>query len=398
MSRASVILLTDRQDRSRALADAARSVSACQVVGVGEPLFCFGPAIGVIADIDLDRPGAKQSLKTLVDVRQQPRVPLVVLSRSSGDAALRLATRLGATACFSEMTDAGIIVAALFQLIDPGKTMADHLVEHSVSRTGMLLADMLGAARSGVIDPNGIEDGIDPVVDAMRDGGLRRWLDVVAAHDDFTLRHCLLVAGLAAHLALHLGFSAKDRATLVRAGLVHDVGKASIPLAILNKPGPLDPDEMATIRTHPVAGHAILLASGMSDATTLAATRHHHEMLDGSGYPDGLSGEQIGDAVRLLTICDIGAALIERRPYRLPMSQADALVVMRKMAGHGLDPVLVDAFAASVATVDLLPAMAPEIAPSMLQGLAADDEFRRIISVTSPNARETRLTGRSCEA
>nr|WP_254803857.1 HD domain-containing phosphohydrolase [Methylobacterium sp.]USU34636.1 HD domain-containing protein [Methylobacterium sp.] len=270
---------------------------------------------------------------------------------------------MGATACFSEMTEAGTIVTALFQQIDPGKTMVDRLVEHSVARTGMLLADMLGTARSGVIDANGIEGGIDPVVDAMRDGGLRRWLDVVAAHDDFTLRHCLLVAGLAAHLALHLGLSAKDRATLVRAGLVHDVGKASIPLAILNKPGPLDPDEMATMRTHPAAGHAILLASGMSDPTTLAATRHHHEMLDGSGYPDGLSGEQIGDAVRLLTICDIGAALIEQRPYRLPMPQADALVVLRKMALRGLDPALVEVFAASVAGVDVSPAIGFENAP-----------------------------------
>ena len=393
MQRASVILLTDRRDRSRALADAVRSVSACRIVGLDEPLFCFEPVVGVIADIDLDRAGAKQILTTLVDVRQAPRMPVIVLSRSSGDAALRRATRLGATACFSELTEAGTIVAALFQQIDPSKTMVDRLVEHSVARTGMLLGDMLGAARSGVIDPNGIEDGIDPVVDAMRDGGLRRWLDVVAAHDGSTLRHCLLVAGLAAHFALHLGFSARDRATLVRAGLVHDVGKVCIPPAILNKPGPLDPDELATIRMHPVAGHAILLASGLSDPTTLAATRHHHEMLDGSGYPDGLTGEQIGDAVRLLTICDIAAALIEKRPYRSPMSLADALVVLRKMAGRGLDAALVEAFAASVAAVDGLPAMGPGLAPAMRQGPGTDAEFGRGIMVTSANAQAADRAG-----
>jgi len=393
MRSASVILLTDRQDRSRALADAVRSVSACRIVGLGEPLFCFEPVVGVIADIDLNRPEAKHIMTTLIDVRQEPRVPVIVLLRTSGDAALRRATQLGATACFSELTDAGTIVAALFQQIDPRKTMVDRLVEHSVARTGMLLADMLATAQAGSIDPDGIERGIDPVVDAMRDGGLRRWLEVIAAHDDFTLRHCLLVAGLAAHLALYLGFSASDRATLVRAGLVHDVGKASIPLSILNKPGPLDPDEKTMMRTHPSAGHAILLASGMSDPTTLAATRHHHEMLDGSGYPDGLTGEQIGDAVRLLTICDIGAALIEQRPYRLPMSQSDALAVLRKMGRHGLDAALVEAFADSVAGADLLPAVESKIAPRMRRELGIDGGFGRGIKVTLPNMREARLTG-----
>jgi DNA-binding NarL/FixJ family response regulator len=117
MQRASVILLTDRRDRSRALADAVRSVSACHVVGVGEPLFSFDPVVGVIADIDLDRPGAKQILTTLVDVRQEPRVPVIVLSRSSGDAASSRATRLGATACLPEVTEAATIVAALFRQI-----------------------------------------------------------------------------------------------------------------------------------------------------------------------------------------------------------------------------------------------------------------------------------------
>lgn len=300
---------------------------------------------------------------------------------------------MGATACFSELTEAGVVVTALFQQIDPDKTMVDRLVEHSVARTSILLADMFTMARSGIVDPNGIEEGIDPVVDAIRDGGLRRWLEVVAAHDDFTLRHCLLVAGLAAHLALHLRFSARDRATLVRAGLVHDVGKACIPIEILNKPGPLEPREVAIVRTHPTAGESILLASGIKDPIMLAATRHHHEMLDGSGYPDGLSGEQIGDAIRLLTICDISAALIEKRPYRQPMSQADALVILRKMAGRGLDAALVEAFATSIAAVDLPPAMGTKTTSAMRKYPDVEDKFGLDFRNTAPSRRETFLPG-----
>ncbi|WP_238183315.1 HD-GYP domain-containing protein, partial [Methylobacterium trifolii] len=133
------------------------------------------------------------------------------------------------------------------------------------------------------------------------------------------------------------------------AALVHDVGKARIPLAILNKPGPLDAAEMAVMRTHAAVGHDILFASGMRDPVALPATRHHHEMLDGSGYPDRLSGDRIDDPIRLLTICDIYAALTERRPYRPAMPQAEALRVLRGMsAAAKLEPALVEAFAASL--------------------------------------------------
>ncbi len=127
------------------------------------------------------------------------------------------------------------------------------------------------------------------------------------------------------------------------AATLHDIGKARIPLAILDKPGKLDPTEEATMRLHPVHGYEALKAIDGIVPEVLDAIRHHHEYLDGTGYPDHLSADQIPDIVRLLTVADIFAALIEARPYRPPMARAKAYGIVCEMEGK-LEPALVRAF------------------------------------------------------
>ena len=148
--------------------------------------------------------------------------------------------------------------------------------------------------------------------------------------------------GLSTAFALSLGLNARDRHLLAKAALLHDVGKTKIPPAILNKPGRLDPNELTIMRTHPGIGHAMLVGSGF-DAATLMVVRSHHEMLDGSGYPDGLRAAEIPDLVRLVTISDIYAALIEKRPYKAALSESAALAIIDSMVGR-LDGDLVRAF------------------------------------------------------
>ena len=186
------------------------------------------------------------------------------------------------------------------------------------------------------------ETGTELVAQAIHEAGIRDWVRAVQRFDDVTHQHILLVAGLSAAFALSLGLNAHDRHHLAKAALLHDVGKTKIPAAILNKPGRLDPDELRIMRTHPVIGHAMLAGAGFDEAT-LAVVRWHHEMLDGSGYPDGLRAPQISDLVRLVTISDIYAALIERRPYKAAMSETAALGILESMTGR-LDGVLVRAF------------------------------------------------------
>jgi HD-GYP domain-containing protein (c-di-GMP phosphodiesterase class II) len=125
--------------------------------------------------------------------------------------------------------------------------------------------------------------------------------------------------------------------------MFHDIGKARIPLAILDKPGRLDPGERAMIETHPAAGYDFLKGHDRISPEILDAVRHHHEFLDGSGYPDALCAESIGDIVRILTISDIFAALIEHRHYKPTMPRADAYNILSGMSGK-LEKALVASF------------------------------------------------------
>ena len=128
------------------------------------------------------------------------------------------------------------------------------------------------------------------------------------------------------------------------ASLVHDIGKVAIPDAILCKPGRLTPIEMELMRQHPVVGENIC-APLKSFREALPAIRHHHERMDGSGYPDGLSGEQIPLNARIVQIADIYDALTTDRAYRRAMSQEWALAVMMTEAHRGwLDVSLVSKF------------------------------------------------------
>jgi len=152
-----------------------------------------------------------------------------------------------------------------------------------------------------------------------------------------------LVTGVAVDFGLSLAFPKCEIERLYTAAMFHDIGKARIPLAILDKPGRLDPDERAIIETHPVAGYDFLKDHDNISPEILDAVRHHHEFLDGSGYPDALCGGNIGDIVRILTISDIFAALIEHRHYKPTMPRADAYNILCGMSGK-LEKALVTSF------------------------------------------------------
>jgi putative nucleotidyltransferase with HDIG domain len=173
--------------------------------------------------------------------------------------------------------------------------------------------------------------------------GLSNWLDEVRRYHEGTFQHCLLVTGVAVAFGLDVGFSGGDVSRLGMAATLHDIGKARIPISILDKPGRLDPEEEEIIRRHPAIGYDLLKSVSGITPEILDGVRHHHEYLDGSGYPDGLAASEISDLVRLLTISDIFAALVESRPYRPPMPREDAYQILCGMEGK-LEGALVKAF------------------------------------------------------
>ncbi len=206
------------------------------------------------------------------------------------------------------------------------------------------LGDLLdAAAHDGHLPPAAINDSVEALNRAAEGGDLDAWLHMVWQHDDATYQHCLLVSGLAAAFAYRLGFGEADRRLITGAAVLHDVGKARVPVDILRKPGELTVEERALMREHPRLGHDMLVTQGGFDPMVLAVVVSHHEYLDGSGYPSGLDAGQIPDPVRMITICDIYAALIERRPYRPPMPPEEAYAVLTGMGGK-LDLDLVRVF------------------------------------------------------
>jgi diguanylate cyclase (GGDEF)-like protein/PAS domain S-box-containing protein len=162
------------------------------------------------------------------------------------------------------------------------------------------------------------------------------------AREGIAENHCAQVADLAASIAVAVGL---PEVTVMRcrlAGWLHDLGKIAIPDAILTKAGPLDDEEWAVMRTHAEIGESILRRiAGLSDAA--AAVRHHHERYDGSGYPDGLAGDEIPMEARILACADTYSAITVDRVYRAARSGEEAIAELRACAGSQLDPKIVDA-------------------------------------------------------
>ncbi len=161
--------------------------------------------------------------------------------------------------------------------------------------------------------------------------------------DTYTFMHSVAVSALMVALAQQLGLPAQQVKRAALAGLLHDLGKAHTRLDILNKPGALTDEEFAHMKLHPVQGHAMLLES-ISDAEVLDACLHHHERLDGRGYPHGLCAEQIHLMARMTAICDVYDAITSNRPYKSGWSPAIALQRMAQWCGAHLDAHIFSAF------------------------------------------------------
>ncbi len=156
----------------------------------------------------------------------------------------------------------------------------------------------------------------------------------IEAKDPYTEGHCDRLSKYSVALAERLGLPEELRVALRRAGIVHDIGKVAVPEHILLKPGPLTPEEWKVMKQHPVVGERIC-SPLKSFRHVLPVIRHHHEKLDGSGYPDGLKGEDIMLSARILQTVDIYDALTTARPYRKALSPEEAFAVMQQEVKRG---------------------------------------------------------------
>jgi HD-GYP domain-containing protein (c-di-GMP phosphodiesterase class II) len=161
--------------------------------------------------------------------------------------------------------------------------------------------------------------------------------------DAYSGGHSLRVTGLAEVVARRLGWDEGHLPTLRLGGLLHDVGKLTVPRRVLRKPGPLDARELALVRLHPVAG-ARMVAPLLRGKVALQCVLYHHEHWDGRGYPVGRRGRAIPEAARVLSVADAFDAMTSRRPYRPALTADAALAELDRCSGTQFDPVVAGAF------------------------------------------------------
>ncbi len=160
--------------------------------------------------------------------------------------------------------------------------------------------------------------------------------NAIEAKDPYTRGHSTRVASLARKLALAMGLAPITAETVAQAALLHDLGKIAVPEGILRKAGPLTAEEWQVMRRHPLTGAQIVSPLEFFDEGAIIV-RHHHERLDGSGYPDGLVGDLIPIGARIVAVADVYDALTSGRPYRSALEPGAAILMLREESGRTLD-------------------------------------------------------------
>jgi HD-GYP domain-containing protein (c-di-GMP phosphodiesterase class II) len=344
-----LLLASDRTDRSSELAGILRSVGEVDTIATSDiPEIPAGHFAGIVVDINLRSPESVQQVRNKLRNEAYRSLPrLFVLADALHHGSMQ-AWALGATDTIARPFDAVGILQRIqsafpdshrYDATDRGKAL-----NSGVTAAHAVMVKIFEKLPAGVpLKFSDVVEAENKILKAIKHSSLREWLTAIGCHHTDSYRHSLFVTGFAVAFAQHLGMREDDQRRLARAALLHDVGKAFIPVAILDKPDALTGQEMSEMREHPRRGHDALAAQGDFPQEMLDVVLHHHEFLDGTGYPDGLHGKQISDIVRLTTVVDIYAALIEKRAYRLPFTHARAFAIMEGM-GSKLDQQLLQAF------------------------------------------------------
>ena len=344
-----LLLATDRHDQSFELADILRSVSEVDIISTWDiPDAPASHFAGVVVDINLRSAESVQLVRNKLRAESWRLLPrLFVLADALHHGSMQ-AWALGATDTISRPLDSEAILQRIHAAFPDSHgfdiTPSAQALNNGVAAAHAVMVKIFGKLPAGIpLTFNDILKAENQILKAIKHTSLREWLAAVGRHHTHSYRHCLFVTGFAVAFAQHLGMREDDQRRVARAGLLHDVGKAFIPVAILDRPGKLSAEEMLEIRQHTRLGHDALAAEGGFPPEVLDVVLHHHELLDGSGYPDRLRGDQISDIVRLTTIMDVYSALVENRAYREAFTHTRAFAIMEQMGGK-LDQHLLQAF------------------------------------------------------
>jgi HD-GYP domain-containing protein (c-di-GMP phosphodiesterase class II) len=220
-------------------------------------------------------------------------------------------------------------------------------------RSRVAVSRMFGEARMGrAVDAEGCLPLVDEISSSvMRNPGALVSLARLKTRDDYSYMHSVAVCALMVALGRQIGMNDDECRIAGLAGLTHDIGKAVMPLDVLNKPGKLTDEEFEIIRSHPKRGHQLLEEGKGATAEMLDVVLHHHERPDGKGYPERLSGDQLSRLARMGAICDVYDAITSNRPYKAGWDPAESIAQMASWKGQFDEPL----FAAFVQSLGIYP-------------------------------------------
>lgn len=231
-------------------------------------------------------------------------------------------------------------------------SMADELGRASqiVNKSKQAVYSMFSEARMGkAVDMGGAQALVEEISDSvMRNPGALIGLARLKTKDDYTYMHSIAVCALMVALSKQLGLNDEQTREAGVAGLLHDIGKMMVPGDILNKPGKLTDEEFVSVKEHPAAGHKLLLDAQGVSAISLDVCLHHHEKMDGTGYPDRLKGEEISLFARMGAVCDVYDAITSNRPYKQGWCPAESLRKMAEWSKGHFDEKVFQAFVKSI--------------------------------------------------
>lgn len=234
---------------------------------------------------------------------------------------------------------------------DGPRSLSDELEQAAavMAKSRQAVVGMLGEARLGrAVKPELAAEVVEDIAGSVwRNPSALISLARLKTRDDYTYMHSVAVCALMIALAKQLGMDEAAQRDAGMAGLLHDVGKMLMPLNVLNKPGALSDDEFAVMRLHPERGHEALRIGEAFSAGVLDVCLHHHEKMDGSGYPHKLAGADISLLARMGAVCDVYDAITSNRPYKTAWDPAASIARMAQWSGH-FDPAIFQAFVVSL--------------------------------------------------
>jgi putative nucleotidyltransferase with HDIG domain len=250
------------------------------------------------------------------------------------------------------VTPAPAPAAAATPAPPPARTAFDEELRQAAAlcnKSRRAVASMFNEARMGrTLDAEACLPLVEDIAGSvMRNPGALVSLARLKTRDDYSYMHSVAVCALMVSLARRIGLDEAQCREAGQAGLLHDIGKALMPLEVLNKPSKLTDAEFAVMREHPQRGHQLLAEGRAASSVTLDVALHHHERIDGTGYPNRLGGDAIDRYARMGAVCDVYDAITSNRPYKAGWDPATAVARMASWKGH-FDTTLFAAFVQSL--------------------------------------------------